>query len=190
MGLNEDYAYALLGLLPNGPAWPRDADSPHAKLMGGLAQEFWRVDDQADTLSDEADPRTANVFLSRWEAVAGIKVPATTLVQRQLSLTTYLTRRGGQTPAYFIAMAAAMGFIATITEYHEHSFDDDFDQLWNGVDWAFTWQLNVPFSAGNVIDLTVDGDVNTPFGIYSDSFDTRPFVEYKPGYTSLIFSYN
>lgn len=190
MGIAEDYQQALLGLLPPGPAWPRDADSPHAKLLGGLAVEFYRVDDQGDLLVEEADPRTTETLLTRWESICGIVSIASTLTLRQLAVTGAITRRGGQTAAYYIALAAKLGFTATITEFNEHSFDDNLDASWNGADWAFAWQLNVPMVAGNVIDLTVDGDVDMPFSIFSSSIDTGPFVEYKPAHTNVLFSYN
>lgn len=189
MAIDEDYGQSLLGLLPYGPAWPRDADSPHAKLLGGLAVEMGRLDASAHDLLDEFEPRTTLAFLQRWEAICGIVDLAATLTQRQLAVYETVTRRGGQTAAYYIAMAARLGFTATVTEFTEYSVDLDVDQPLYGADWAFAWQVNLPLQQSNGIDFSIDADVDTPLGTFVSVIDTSPFVEYKPAHSSVLFSY-
>lgn len=189
MAIEDDYGQSLLGLLPYGPAWTRDADGPHAKLLAGLAVEMGRVDASAADLLNEFEPRTTLVFLQRWESICGIVSLAATLTQRQLAVFETVTRRGGQTAQYYIAMAARLGFTATVSEFTEFSIDLDVDQPLYGVDWAFAWQLNLPLQQTNGIDFTIDADVDTPLGTFVSTIDTGPFVEYKPAHSSVLFSY-
>lgn len=191
MGLTvEDYGQALLGLMPTGPAWPKDEGSPAFLLLAGLAQELFRVDGREDTLLNEADPRTAIELLPDWERITGLSANASlNTALRQLAVTTKLTSRGGQTPAYFIAVGAALGYEITITEFDEWSFDSDDDAPWYGEDWNFAWQVNIPLALGASIDWTFDSDDDTPFAIYADQLSLKSFLNDKPAHTVVLFAY-
>jgi uncharacterized protein YmfQ (DUF2313 family) len=130
-----DYAEAFDNLHPVGPAWPR-AESPApddatprgddealSDLTRGLAQVWGdKVDARAaDLLFIETDPRYTSDLLSDWENAFGLPDPCVqrpqTLEERRLALVTKLTTEGGQSRAFFIALAVALGYAITITEY-------------------------------------------------------------------------
>jgi uncharacterized protein YmfQ (DUF2313 family) len=191
MDVAEDYLSALQGLFPSGPAWPKDDTAPVTRLFGGLAVEFSRLDSRADTLVDEADPRTTYEMLPDWERIAGLSGGSLSVAQRQSDLVSKLVSRGGQTPAYYVAMGAALGLAVTITEFREWSFDMDDDQILYGSDWAFAWQVNIPYvTSSPAIEWTFDSDDDMPFAIYSNVLDVSSFIREKPSHTTVLFAYN
>lgn len=117
-----DYVVQLQQLLPDGPAWTDDPNAAISNLLAGLAQELARIDARAWQLIDEADPRTANELLGDWERVAGLPDPCVaarvgdqTVAERQAALVAKLVQVGGQSVAYFEAIAQALGYTITIT---------------------------------------------------------------------------
>jgi len=120
-----DYLQSLLNHLPNGKLWDdlRQPGSGLYEILEATAQTFGRFDAACDALRVELDPRYALQLLNDWEAFAGLPDPcavgvADTLQTRRADLVTKLTSPGGQTPAFYIALAAAMGYSITITNYH------------------------------------------------------------------------
>jgi uncharacterized protein YmfQ (DUF2313 family) len=118
----DDYVDALAALLPTGPAWPREADSVLMALTGGQAQIWGDVDGRAaDLLERESDPRQTIELLPDWEAAFGLPDPCYTapqsVAERQLALVMRMTMLGAQSRAFFIGVAAQIGYHITITEY-------------------------------------------------------------------------
>lgn len=69
----------------------------------------------------EADPRTAAALLPDWERVLGLPDPCSaglygSLQERRAAAASKLASIGGATPAYFVAVAAAMGYAVTVEE--------------------------------------------------------------------------
>lgn len=121
-GANE-YKAQLQALLPSGRLWDalREGGSLADQLLAALAGEFARVDERGEALLDETDPRTVYELLAEWEAFAGLPDSCTgelsTISQRREALLERLTSTGGQSAAYFIALAERLGYTVTITEY-------------------------------------------------------------------------
>ncbi len=118
-----EYAEALAALLPRGPAWPRENNRALMGLVAGLA-EIWgsRVDSRAaDLLGRESDPRSTIELLEDWERMAGLPdaclAEPLTIGDRQKALVSRLTMIGGQSRAFFIGLAASLGYEITITEH-------------------------------------------------------------------------
>lgn len=195
MGMsNADYLSQLQALLPQGPAWPREPAALLTRLLDAFADEFARLDARADQLIDEADPRTTYELLADWERVTGL--PGTcallagidfTVEQRRAALVTKLTERGGQSRAYFIAMAARLGFTVTITEFSEWTFDSDDDTPFYGWEWNFAWQVNAPLNT--VGEWTFDSDDDTPFAWWGNELLECALTEDKPAHTVALFAY-
>lgn len=189
------YHAQLLALLPSGPAWPRSPDSELGRLLAAWAEEFARVEERVALLLTEYDPRTAYELISEWEAALGLPDPCasavTSLPARQLNVWRKLAFAAGQTPAFYIDLAAALEF-----EIEIHEFDpnvDDYDpslaaEVAAGR-WRHIWRVHV-LNAG---DFT--------FFRFGDSFGGR-FVEgdaavdleciitaAKPAHTHVIFTY-
>ena len=119
----DDYAEALLGLLPHGQAWPRHPDSTLVLAVTGLAEYWGFVDGRAaDLLEIESDPRATVELITDWERNWGLpdpclKNPPTNLNDRHRALVAQMTLLGGQSRAFFIGVAASIGYTITISEF-------------------------------------------------------------------------
>lgn len=184
----EYYLQQLQALLPGGLAWPREADTVLAKLLSGLAEEFARVDTRADNLVDEADPRTAWELFEDWERVAGLPDICVgeleTIQERRDAVMRVVTSIGGQSSAYFIEVAARLGYEITITEspVYQSAFGFTEDE------WLFVWQVNsaeapvYEFAAG----ASVAGE---PLRNWGNTLLECAIEQLKPAHTYVLFSY-
>lgn len=112
----------LLAHLPPGWAWPREADSVLARTLSPLARGLSRLEEDAARLQAEAPgPRNAALLLDGFEAVLGgdpcaVDIASLSLADRQALAHMRWIARGGQSPGYFVALAAALGTPIAITE--------------------------------------------------------------------------
>lgn len=195
MGLTQaDYLSQLQALLPQGPAWPREASALLTRLLDALSNEFARVDGRAQQLIDEADPRTTYEMLADWERVVGLPDTCVALAgvtftvdQRRAALLSKLSGIGGQSRAYFIEIAARLGFTITITEFHEWNVGDDVEAALNGTAWNFAWQVNAPLNT--VIEWNVESDVEMPFSVWGNEQLQCAMNRNKPAHTVVLFAY-
>lgn len=118
-----DYAQAYLELLPQGQAWPKHViGSVLVQTVEGLCDYWGFVDSRAaDLLERESDPRSTVELLPDWERNWGLPDPCyqspQTIGQRQLALVMRMTMEGGQSRAFFIDVAAQIGYAISISEY-------------------------------------------------------------------------
>lgn len=195
MGLSAaDYLSQLQALLPQGPAWPREPDAQLTRLLSAFSEEFARIDARAAQVLDEADPRTTEELLTDWERVAGLSATSPldgsllSVDQRRANLLGKLVERGGQSPAYFIQLAARMGFTITITEFKEWSVDDSVDAPLYGTDWNFAWQVNAPLVTAQ--EWSVNSTVDDPFAVWFEGLLLeQALAEDKPAHTVLLVNY-
>lgn len=203
----DDYVGALAALLPTGPAWPRDSDSALMKLIDGMAQQWGRVDARAaDLLEQEADPRTTYELIDDWERNWGLPDPcfagAHTISERRVILIEWMTLQGGQSRAFFIAMAARIGYAITITEYSPFTCgisecgdtrDDAGDWRWEigPSEIRYYWTVHVGdarltwFRAGG-------GELGVNHHLEIGLFDDLECMirRWKPSHTEVIFDYS
>jgi len=189
-----DYTDMLLALLPPGPAWPKE-DSQTARLCAGWAREMARLDVRADRLIEEADPRTTRELLPDWERVAGL--PETcpeaeanlTIAQRRGLLVAKLISTGGQSPQYYIDVAAALGYEITITEFIPSRIGRIRvgDRL-QDADIAYTWQIN---AASTTVQYARVGSarVGDRLASWGNALLECVMRRIAPAHTVLIFSY-
>ncbi|MDP1682723.1 MAG: DUF2313 domain-containing protein [Burkholderiales bacterium] len=187
----EQYLSQLQALLPLGAAWPRDAEATLTKLLQAFSDELARVDGRAAALIDEADPRTTSELLTDWERVAGLPDSCVAVeqstAQRIAALVTKLTTIGGQSATYYIALAATLGYAITITEFHEHSVDDDVDYPLYSAAWQFAWQVNAPLNT--IFELSVDDSVDDPLASWGNEALECVINRLKPAHTHVLFAY-
>lgn len=124
MGRSADqYKQMLWNLLPPGRAFVRGPDREFNKLFDAMSQEYSRIDCRTIDLINEANPISTLELLSDWERVAGLPddcdVVPETIQDRRSALLAKLASQGGQSPQYFIDVAAAMGVPIEIVEYQE-----------------------------------------------------------------------
>lgn len=129
-----DYAQAFSDLLPTGTAWPRDPKTVLQTTLAGLSgiwgdpstlpvpQHGVSVDGRAaDLLEAESDPRATVELLPEWERAWGLPDPCIaepiSAIDRRNALVAKMTLLGGQSRAFFIGAAAAIGYAITIREF-------------------------------------------------------------------------
>lgn len=190
----DDYLGQLQALLPPGPAWPRDEDAAATRLLRGLAVELARLDGRAVQLLEEADPRTASELLADLERVAGLPDPCVVAAgvtqgtaQRRASLMARLTTIGGQSAAYFTALAATLGYAVTISEFHLQDVNDDVDALLYAPPWQFAWQVNAALAS--VFELTAIDTVDDALAAWGNTPLECVFNRLKPAHSTVLFAY-
>lgn len=187
-----DYTSQQQALLPPGAAWSREPDADLTRLLTAHAEEFARVDQRARDLRAEADPYNTVEMLADWERVAGLPDACAgamdTIYARQLALVAKLSAVGGQSRAYFIGLAAAMGYEITITEHKVRQYGDPHGDPYGGWEWNFVWQVNAPATTIH----------NRLYGrsYYGEPYRTWGYEQLecaiealKPAHTRVLFSY-
>lgn len=189
-----DYLAQLQALLPQGFAWPRQADAALTQLLLAWAGELARVDGRAADLVEEADPRTTAELLADWERVAGLPDPCVaalginqTTAQRRAALVAKLTTIGGQSAAYYIALAARLGYTITITEYKTFTVRSKVNDPLNDLPWRFVFTVNAPLNT--VRRFTVRSAVNDPLAAWGNELLECVISRLKPAHTHVLFAY-
>lgn len=189
---------ALSTLLPSGPAWPRDPESTLMKLIGALAQEPARADARLSALIDEADPDTAFELLADWERVAGLpdacQSVAGSIRERQRAVVQRLTATGGQSIAYYTAIAASMGITIWIEEHRAMTCDDDCEDACTDDAWATAWTIHVT-DADDITDFydvwaTADSACEEPIRAFGSGQLECRILGAAPAHTDALFSYD
>lgn len=194
MALTEDdYLQQLLGLLPGGPAWPRDAEAVTTRMLDAIAAELTRVDDRVDNLLDEADPRTTTELIGEWEALFGLPdpclTPATSIAERRARLVQRMVFQGGQSAAFFVGLLNAMGYPAvTITEFRPFRANSKCNAALNQGGWRYAWRVNVPAEA-DVWRMKANSRCNEPLAAWGDPGIYCLLAQYKPAHTILYIGY-
>jgi uncharacterized protein YmfQ (DUF2313 family) len=203
----EEYAAAFAALLPTGPAWPREPDTVLQTVVRGLA-EIWGdpVDARAaDLLERESDPRATLELLPDWERNWGLPdacvAEPLTIADRQVALVQKMTLLGAQSRAFFIGVAATLGYGITVTEFAPWMFgvsecgptDDGAGHArWEigPPEIRFYWTVHV-----NALRLTWWRFGQAEFGIdphlrISLATDLECLIRrWKPAHTEIVFDY-
>jgi uncharacterized protein YmfQ (DUF2313 family) len=189
----DDYLQQLINLTPAGSAFPTENESNWVQLLSAIAQTCARIDANAILLLNESFPDTTTQLLPNWERVAGLPDECSELGDtyeiRRLNLIAKLTSRGGQSRAYFIEIAAALGYTITITEFSPFrvSYSAVGDPLYDET-WYFAWQVN---SALNTITYFRAGrsGAGEPLRSWGNTRLECIMNKYKPAHTVLQFAY-
>jgi uncharacterized protein YmfQ (DUF2313 family) len=190
--LSADFLRAYQALLPPGRVWPRDQDAVVTKTFAGLAPTYERSAARAVYLLQDAFPGSTFELLPEWEATLGLPDPcageAPTVQQRRAQVVSRLTATGGQSIQYFTAVAAALGYAITITQYTPSRFGRRFGLPFGGQDWAFAWQVNAP--TFTVSRLQFGGAFGSPFASWGNNVLQCELQTYSPAHTILLFQFS
>jgi uncharacterized protein YmfQ (DUF2313 family) len=195
---DQAYARQLQQLLPRGAAFDIQNDSTHAAILLAVAAELARVDARAIDLADELDPRTAFETLTDWERILGLPDECTagtaqTIAERQQAAAQKLIARGGQTAAFYVAIAAALGYPATVSEYRVARSGTlrSGDRLC-GEAWAYAWELIVSTSNPAPSIVFRSGISHAGDRLVSRISNALECAinRAKPAHTIVIFTYN
>ncbi len=179
MGMtSKQYLRQLQALLPPGAAWTRQTDATLTKLLQGLADELARVDARCEQLVKEMDPRTVSEMISEWESDYGLPDSCTgqlaTLAERRAVLAARVSAIGAASPAYFIALAASIGYTVTIDE------NVDSDQ--------YKWRVNS--SAVTVRSFRAgQGRAGERLRTWGNTLLECIITKYSPAHTQVVFGY-
>ncbi|WP_163371087.1 YmfQ family protein [Endozoicomonas acroporae] len=190
------YTRQLLALAPQGLAWPRDPGSRFVKTMRAYADSLARLDKRADDLINELDPRTTYELLPEWERCFGLpdgcSTQGQTLEERQQQVHNRFVGKWGQSRAFFISIAASLGYTITIDEFVPFRcglMQLGIDEL-NHEDSAFCWRVNIRISDNarefhtGISEL---GERLTDFRLAA-ALECL-FRRLKPAYTIVVFNY-
>lgn len=197
-----EYAQGFASLLPRGPAWPRTDDSVLMRVVRGLS-EIWgvRVDASIATLLEiESDPRRTINLLAEWERAFGLPDECVGVEQsisaRHEALIQRMTMLGGQSRAFFIAVAEALGYTITIEEFSPFMVGvscvglDDHGWEIGPPEMRFYWRVRVAnarltwFRASQG-QVGVDHHLNIDVGLDLECLLKR----WKPAQTEIVFAY-
>lgn len=138
----NDWLKQLQALLPPGLAWPRDPDATLTAVLRGWAIDLAATEQDAEIHLDALLPDSEQTaYLPEWERVLGVVGRAAVMAQ--------LAARGGATPAYFIDLAARLGYtVFQIQQNFTGKSEGMFaNSLCNGglhqFNGAFAWIVNV-----------------------------------------------
>lgn len=194
-----EYAAAIENELPTGAAWSREPDLGLMQWVAGCAQIWGDVAAAAALLLVvESDPRYTAALLPDWETAFGLPDPCVnkvlSLADRRTALVNKMTTQGGQSRAFFISVAAALGYTITINEFVPFqfglsSFGGSHGEF-QGPQCRFYWQV------------TITGPRLTRFQFGQSSFGRDSFLEiikavdlecvftrWKPAHTIVLFDY-
>lgn len=188
-----DFTGMMQRLLPRGYVWPRDPDAVQTQVLTGLAGTPKRLTDAAAALLVDAFPSTAVNLLPEWEETLGLPDPcageAPTIEGRQQQVVAKLSLPGGQSQAYFIALAAKLGYAGcTITQYAPFRAGRSRCIDPCGVTgWFFVWTFNIPtlpVSYFNALSSCTD-----PLYTLDGGDDVECTIRnYAPAHTNVLFS--
>ncbi|CQD73656.1 bacteriophage protein GP48 [Yersinia enterocolitica] len=190
----NEYTAALQALMPSGLVWPRQLNGVQTSTLRALARSYQRSDEDARDLLDAAFPSTATAMLPEWEATLGLPDLCAigeidSIIQRQRVVVSKLFGIGGQSVAYFIRVAEALGYTISITQYRQACAGMSVcgDAL-NGDEWPFTWLITAPETTINYAQcgLTYCGDPLRSWG--NKQLECRLTV-LNPSHTILKFGY-
>jgi uncharacterized protein YmfQ (DUF2313 family) len=188
-----EYKRQLQALLPPGRLWDalRADGSLADDLLAALAEEFGRIDGRTDDLAFEVDPRTALELLAEWEEWVGLPEICTgslaTLQQRRAALLQKLTGVGGQSRAYYIAVAASLGYEVTIYEFSVHTCESSCEDPINDETWRFTWRVNAPEQT--IINFTCESPCTEPLRAWGNDLLECTIRALAPAHTNVLFGY-
>jgi uncharacterized protein YmfQ (DUF2313 family) len=190
-----DFLAAAQDLLPRGYAWPRDPDATLTHYWQAIADRMAVLHGRAlDLLETEGDPALTSEALFDWERAFGLpdecSLPPYTVASRRAALLARMAAIGGQSRAYYIAFAAALGFTITITEFRPFRVGVSRvgDPLY-GESWLYAWQINAP--AVTIIPFRVGiSAVGEPLRAWGNEQLLCELRRIAPAHTVLIVAYS
>jgi uncharacterized protein YmfQ (DUF2313 family) len=191
---SADFLSAIQKRLPRGAAWPRGSAAVLTQYFGAIADCVADLHARAADLSErESDIAQTIELLPEWEAQYGLPDPCTpagaTIQQRQAALVAKEAQQGGQSAAYFIAVASALGFTITISTFAVAQIGiSTIGQPMNGTPWRFAWQINAPLNTVTPARIGLSS-IGEPLAAWGNATLECRMRQIMPAETWLIFSY-
>ena len=192
-----DYLWQFQRLLPRGRVWHRGWGTLQAADLLTLMPTWARLHARANDLIGEVFPCSTTEMLPEWEATLGlpdpcVQPPLATIQQRTAAVCAKFVARGGASQAYFIHLAASLGFLIEIDTFTPfrvgHSRTGD--RLY-GAEWAFAWRVVVQGAPGTITYFRVGASAaGEPLAAWGIKQLECMFEASKPANSQIIWSYN
>lgn len=188
-----DFQSAHLNLLPRGRVWPKDMASVQAQTLRALSGTPQRVAESAVDLIADSFPSTVIDMLTEWQLALGLPDPCAgpspTIVQARQQIVARLTDSGGQSAAYFINLAAQLGYTITINNLAPFRCgQSSCGQSLGDNDWMFVWQVNAPEFTVQPF-LCGQSTAGDPLGSTGNAVLECEFQERQPAHSVLQFNF-
>lgn len=131
-------------------------------------------------------PTTASTA-TRAADFASVPVPQS-LPERRAALLAKIRLLGGQSAAFFVALAAALGYAITITECHPQTSEDDSEYEARDDQYRFIWIVNAALYA--LRELCSEDDSETATAVWGNALLETFITRYKPAHTIVLFAYS
>lgn len=187
------YREQLRALLPPGRALNDEGTGVLTLLLGGLAQEFARVDASADMLIDESIPDSTLNLLPDWERVCALPDNCTptgqTIDQRRNAVIARLLGNGTPSIPYLTQMAAQIGYLVTIVQRHARRHGALMGTVYGLTDWQFVWEVHAPLNT--VTHRAYGGStMGTPYATWQNNVLECVMRQHAPAHTIVNFIYS
>ena len=196
---------AILSYLPRGSAWRTDyvADSNDNSFL----HRFWRAVAEpvcdlyakAWELAMQSTACTVTSGIGDWETEFGLPDPcvaaASTFADRVAALREKVAGEGGGSIAYFVCVAARLGYTITISEprffeFGLSSFDGDQSDAF-APDMKAYWIVHVAGALPKYFEFGASSFGYDRFSDFTSALDLEcVFNARKPAHTTLIFDYS
>lgn len=180
-----EFARLMMSLYPPSKwgFWDRESDSNLYRHTLGAAAEQARIDQRMEDLLKEGMTLTAEELLEEWEADFGLpednNTLSTTTEGRRKEINAKLIQVGRQDEAYFIEIAAALGYTITIENFYpaivgEVAMGDSVGDYVN----LFYWKVLI-----DATSVTESAEVNITKLIHY-------ITKVKPAHTMVLFDFS
>jgi uncharacterized protein YmfQ (DUF2313 family) len=185
-----NHAELLTLLLPK----PYEATDP--VLAASLAAEGAALDAahaSAAVVAEAISPAGAGgLWLADWERILGLPDTCAggygqTQAERIAAALAKIRARGGQSRAYFIGVAAALGFSITIEEHAVYTCESACGQHLHNEPWRFVWTVRA--AAVTVRAFTARSACGDPLASWGNALLECVINRLKPAHTYVIFAY-
>jgi uncharacterized protein YmfQ (DUF2313 family) len=187
----EDYLAQFQRLLPRGRVWNRGLELIQDFELLVLMPAWSRLQAALNTLIPDFFPCTTDNLLPEWAETLGLPNDCTGPLSKQelkLAVCAKFTARGGQSKEYFIAVAKALGYTITITEYAP--FRCGINRCGDGNlgdQWAFVWKITA--QSPMIYFLVGQSTARERLRYWGDPLLECTLEAIAPAHTILIFAY-
>lgn len=192
MGLVAQYIQQLVQLLPRGRALENTSGILGA-ILWTIARELERLHLRIDALNDEADPRTCNETIDEWERNLGLpddcSSSAQTFAERRQAVVAKDIACGGQAPAYFVSLAKALGYDASIEEYRALKIGDTIDSSCYDDNWVHAFSVVVGDATPVRYSTIADACTDDPLATWGNEILECVISRAAPAHAVALFSY-
>ena len=209
--LLEKYKQLLPGLMPKGRLW-QIKDQPNLKaLLDSFANELCRVEERANDLLDEADPRNADELISDWERLLGLPDECTPddldIAERRTQLLQKYTNIGGLSKEFYEFLGSQLGYTivvenrvtflvgrGTVGQPLTNDFDnpltvgEPIEQQLRVYGWQFYFNAQLPIDAAEIFEVG-DNTVGEPLVDYSNELMECTIKKLKPANSGVTFTF-